>query len=139
MIAVDGLMLGDLGVAKAIGLLLGGEQFDILTQRALITFERENVIGFLVEDFLGDIALAAHGVDGDDGAFDHQHVEKGRDGDGGARTSLASAAISAVFFALALRHPSTDSGGQCGRKCFEVTIISMQPAPGAHQGGTRGH
>jgi hypothetical protein len=59
VIAVDGLIVGDLGVAKAIGLLLGSEQLDILTQRTLITFERENVIGLLVEDFLGDVALAA--------------------------------------------------------------------------------
>src|SRR5262249_34087949 len=80
VIAIDGLMLGNLGVAKAIGLLLGSEQLDIFTQRALIAFERENVIGLLIEDFLGDVALAAHGVDGDDGAFDHQHVEKCRDG-----------------------------------------------------------
>src|SRR5215471_11076706 len=33
VIAVDGLRLGDFGVAKAIGLLLGSEQLDILTQR----------------------------------------------------------------------------------------------------------
>src|SRR5262245_32283365 len=81
VIAIAGLMLGNLGVAKAIGLLLGSEQLDILTQRTLVTFERENVIGFLVENFLGDVALAAHGVDGDDGAFDRQHVEKCGDGD----------------------------------------------------------
>jgi hypothetical protein len=40
-----------------------------------------SVIGLLVEDFLGDVALAAHGVDGDDGAVDCQHIEKRRDGD----------------------------------------------------------
>src|SRR5215472_12452202 len=75
------MMLGDLGVAKAIRLLFGGEQLDILTQRTLIAFERENVIGFLVEDFLGDVALAAHGVVGDDGSFDRRYVEMYREVD----------------------------------------------------------
>src|ERR1700693_6309296 len=81
MIAVDGFMSGDLGIAEAIRLLLGGEQLDILAQRALVALEGENVIGILVEDFLGDVALAADGVGGNDGAFDHQHVEKRRNGD----------------------------------------------------------
>src|SRR5258708_3388757 len=74
-------MPGDLGVPEAVCLLLGGKQLDILAQRALVAFEGEDVIGLLVEDFLGDVALAAHGVDGDDGALDRQHVEKRRDGD----------------------------------------------------------
>jgi hypothetical protein len=52
-----------------------------ISQRALVALEGENVIGFLVEDFLGDVALAADGVGGNDGAFDHQHVEKRRNGD----------------------------------------------------------
>jgi len=81
MVAIDGLMSGDLGVLEAVCLLLGGEQLDILAQRALVAFEGEDVIGLLVEDFLGDVALAAHGVDGDDGAVDRQHIEKRRDGD----------------------------------------------------------
>jgi hypothetical protein len=68
VIAVDGLMSGDLGIAEAIRLLLGGEQLDILAQRALVALEGENVIGILVADFLGDVALAADGVGGNDGA-----------------------------------------------------------------------
>ena len=44
-----------------------------------------DVIGLLVEDFPGDIALAAHDIDGDDGAVDRQHIEKRRDGDDLAR------------------------------------------------------
>ena len=50
VIAIDGLMAAHLGVLKAFGLLLGGEQFGILAQRALIAFERQNVIGFFVHD-----------------------------------------------------------------------------------------
>jgi len=79
MIAVDGFMSGDLVSLKPFAFLLGGEQLDILAQRALVALEGENVIGFLVEDFLGDVALAADGVGGNDGAFDHQHVEKAQE------------------------------------------------------------
>src|SRR5208337_536912 len=41
----------------------------------------QDVVGFLVDDFLRDVALAAHGVDGDDRALDRQHVEQGGNGD----------------------------------------------------------
>jgi hypothetical protein len=44
-------------MALLLGSLLGGEQLDILTQRALVALEGENVIGILVEDFLGDAAM----------------------------------------------------------------------------------
>ena len=50
-------------------------------QRSLIAFERDDVVGFLVLDLLGDGALAAHRVDGDDGALDRHHVEQRRNGD----------------------------------------------------------
>ena len=66
---------------KPLALLLGHEQFDILAQRALVALQGEDVIGLLVEDLLGDVALAAHRVDGDDGALDRHHVEQLRDGD----------------------------------------------------------
>ena len=70
VIAVDGLMPGDRRILEAVSLLLGGEQFDILAQASLIALERQHVVGLLVEDFPGDVALAADRVDGDDGAFD---------------------------------------------------------------------
>ena len=50
-------------------------------QGALIAFERQHVIGLHGEDFLGDVALAADRVDGDDGALDRQQVEQLGDGD----------------------------------------------------------
>ena len=64
VVAVDSLMLGDLGVLEAVCLLLGREHLDILPEGALVPLEREDVIGLLVDDFLGDGALAADGVDG---------------------------------------------------------------------------
>ena len=58
VIAVDGFMSGDLGIAEAIRLLLGDEQLDILAQRALVALESENVIGILVEDFLALVSAS---------------------------------------------------------------------------------
>jgi len=62
MIAIDGLMAANLCVLKTVGLLLRGEQLNILAQSTLIAFERQNVIGLFVYDFLGDFALAAHRI-----------------------------------------------------------------------------
>ena len=59
VIAIDGLVAADCGVLEPIGLLLGGEQLNILAQRALIALERENVIGLCVDDFLRNAALVA--------------------------------------------------------------------------------
>jgi hypothetical protein len=81
VVGIDGLMLRDLGVLKAGCLLLGREHLDVLAQCALIAFEGEDVIGLLLDDLLGDLALAAHGIDGYDGALDRQHIEKCRNGD----------------------------------------------------------
>ena len=82
VIAVDGLMLAHFGVLEeALGLLFGDEQFVILAQGPLIALERQHVVGLLVDDLLGDGALAADRVEGDDGALDRQQVEQFGDGD----------------------------------------------------------
>ena len=52
---VDSFMLGDLGVLEAVCLLLGREHLDVLPQGALVTLEGENVVGLLIDDFLGDV------------------------------------------------------------------------------------
>src|SRR3954468_8704793 len=65
MITIDGLVLAGGRVAEAVGGLLGHEERDIVTQGALIAFQGQDVIGLLVDDLAGDIALAAHGIDGD--------------------------------------------------------------------------
>ena len=46
-----------------------------------LPFRREDVIGLLVDDCLGDVALAAHGVDGHHRALDGQKLEQRRNGD----------------------------------------------------------
>ncbi len=72
-------ILADLGVGETAGLLLGGEEFDVFAQRALVAFQGENVVGRLIDHLLRDVALAAHRIDSDDRPFDRQHVEKLRD------------------------------------------------------------
>ena len=57
------------------------EDLDVLAQQALVAFQRENVIGLLVDDLLSDITLATHRIDGHDSAFDRQHVQELGDSD----------------------------------------------------------
>src|ERR1035437_4224244 len=64
-----GLMAADLGIFEAVRLLLGGEEIDVLAKGAVVALEREDVIGLLIEDLLGNLALTAHRVDGHDGAL----------------------------------------------------------------------
>ena len=81
MIAIDGLVAADLGVLEIDRLLLVDEELDVVFERALIAFEGEDVIGFLVDDRLRDVALAAHRVDGHDRPLDLQHAQELGDGD----------------------------------------------------------
>ena len=47
----------------------------------MIAFQRKNVVGLLVDHLLGDLALAAHRIDGHDRPLDRQHVQQFGDGD----------------------------------------------------------
>src|SRR5882724_13081074 len=57
VIAVDCLIAADLGVLEPLGLLLGHEDLDILAERALVALQGQDVIGFLVDDLLRNLAL----------------------------------------------------------------------------------
>ena len=70
VVAVDGPVGADRGVGETPLFLLVCEQLDVVAQRALVALQGQDVVGLLVDDLLGDGALAAHGVDGDDGALD---------------------------------------------------------------------
>lgn len=59
VVAVDRLMPADLDILETVSPLLGNQHPDILAQRALIAFEREDAVGLLIDDFLGDVALIA--------------------------------------------------------------------------------
>ena len=78
VIAVDGLVATDVSILETIGLLLGDEDPDILAQRALIAFEREDVVGLAINDLLGDVALTAHGIDAHDRALNRQQSRRFR-------------------------------------------------------------
>ena len=52
------------------------ENLDLLGELALIAFERQDVIPTLIDDLLRDLLLATHGIDGDNAAFEHQHLEQ---------------------------------------------------------------
>jgi hypothetical protein len=51
---------------------------DFGVREALIAFEREDVIGVRLDDFLGDLPLAAHGVEGHDAAASLQRAQEAR-------------------------------------------------------------
>jgi hypothetical protein len=80
MIVVDGLVGERPAVGEAAGALLGEEELEVLTQAGLVALDREQVVGALVADGLGDGFVAAQGVDGDEGALELQHLEQARDG-----------------------------------------------------------
>src|ERR1700679_979130 len=54
VIAVDRPLVADGSILESLGFLFGSEELDIVAQRALVAFEGEDVVGFLVHDLLGD-------------------------------------------------------------------------------------
>lgn len=57
----------------------GEEQLGVFMQARLIAFEGEHIVRFLFDDARCDRLLRPHRVDGDDRAFDREHVEQFRD------------------------------------------------------------
>src|SRR5208283_5789295 len=70
VVAVDGRVPADRSLLEGDGLLFAGKQRDVVAQSSLIALQGEDVVGLLVDDFLRDLALATHGVDGHDRALD---------------------------------------------------------------------
>jgi len=60
--------------------LFGSKQFDVFMKRALIALQGQNVVGLSVDDFPGNLPLAAHGVDRHHRAFDRKHIDQCGDG-----------------------------------------------------------
>jgi putative transposase len=74
VLAIDSLRAAHGGVGKATGELLIGEPFGVFAQAALVALQGEDVVGFLVDDLAGDLALASHRVDAHDGALNLQQI-----------------------------------------------------------------
>ena len=79
MISVDCWVRSDRCILVFQDFILIDEDLDILAQGSLIAFQRENVIGFFLDDFRGDVALAAHRIDRHHRALGRHHVEQRRD------------------------------------------------------------
>ena len=47
---------------------------------SLVAFERQDIIGPLIDDLTCDLFLTAHGIDSNDAAFDVQKLKKLRNG-----------------------------------------------------------
>ena len=60
----------DLGGAGERGGWIIEKTAHILGERALVALEREHIVGLLVDHLLGDLALAAHRIGGDDAAVE---------------------------------------------------------------------
>ena len=60
VIPIDRFEPADRRILETTGFLLGGEDFYVVVQGALIALERDDVIGLFVDDFLGDASLTSH-------------------------------------------------------------------------------
>jgi hypothetical protein len=65
VIAINGFAVADRGITEAHGLLLGHEEFDVITKTALIAFQGQDVIRLLVDtfkaaSFVADVLLGRH-------------------------------------------------------------------------------
>ena len=56
------------------------KQFDIFTQFTLFAIRENHIIRLLINDLLGNFALAPHCINGHDPAFELQQCQQFRDG-----------------------------------------------------------
>ena len=64
---------------------------DLVMQAGLVVLDREQVVAAAVEEGLGDVGLAAHGVGGDERAGQREAFEQERDDAGSSGASVPSA------------------------------------------------
>ena len=74
---------------KTGGLSLLEQVFQVLVQVPLVLLHCQEVVGFLVQDALGDLLLAPHGANGDDAVLQVQQFQK--PGDGGDFVGFSAA------------------------------------------------
>lgn len=89
-------------------------------QTRLVAFDGQQVVGFLLQDLRGDLALAAHRVDADQIAFDQQCVEQLGDG------------ADLVALAIDLLLPQHEAGLR-GKRAHQVDRPVLPVARPAHR------
>jgi hypothetical protein len=92
---VDRLCPTELWIDEVSRLLPVNQQFHIIAQRSLITFQFENIIGLLSDDLSYGYALTTHRVDGDDRPLDRPSIAS-------RLNSFGTATISLDFLLLSL-------------------------------------
>src|SRR5271157_1569509 len=101
---------------------VGEEISDIGMEGALVFFEREDIIGLLLDDLGGDGLLRPDRVDGHNRALDRQHVEKL--GDGGDFIALG-------FDRTGCEHqPSLVRKGRNNMQGTGAALVLLRPAQG---------
>ncbi len=75
------LVVADNRIGKAACYLFDEEKLGIVVQAALVALEGKDIVGVLVDDLRGDVALTAHGVDGHRRAVDGQQIQQLRESD----------------------------------------------------------
>jgi len=74
------LVARPLAIGVFIGFLLGEELFHVSPQSALVALHIQYTVGLFLDDLGGDIALAAHGIDGHLRTLYRQYVGQPPDG-----------------------------------------------------------
>ena len=65
MIGVNRLVGADFRLGKVDAFLFLCKQFNVTQQAGLVALQRQDIVGPLVDDLPGDLALTAHGIDRD--------------------------------------------------------------------------
>jgi hypothetical protein len=73
MIAIHRFMIGMVNGGKLAGLGIVKKERHLVIERGGIFFERQDIIGLLIRDDLGEVLLTPHGINGHRGA---SHIEQ---------------------------------------------------------------
>ena len=76
MIFSRGGVTKDSGIGEIPGFLFREKKLHVVTQCALVALQSEDIIGVTVDNPGGDIFLATHGINSDDGTVQRQQVEQ---------------------------------------------------------------
>jgi hypothetical protein len=89
---------------------------DVGFEGRLVALERQQVIGLVSHDLVGDIDLAAHGIDGDQGAFELAGFGELVEKLGNSRNLIGL-----------LRNPELRQGQSCGGRIGAERVQGLEP------------